>query len=97
MVVQPIHQFHVIRVATQQRHRRMGVVVVEGGHGDGIGAIDDRVEKRRILRPDVGDTIAFDGDIRRISVQFNMFDENAHKPAPFSSFEIRPPSSTACQ
>ena len=26
-----------------------------------------------------------------------VVDENAHKPAPFSSFEIRPPSSTACQ
>ena len=41
--------------------------------------------------------VAFDGDVRTISVQFNMFDENAHRPAPFSSFDIRPPSSTACQ
>ena len=97
MVVQPVHQLHVVRIAAQQRHGRMGMAIVEGGHGDGIAAVDDRVEEGRVLRPDVGDAVAFDGDVRTVSVQFNMFDENAHRPAPFSSFDIKPPSSTACQ
>ena len=75
----------------------MGMAIIESGYGNRITAVDNRVKTRVVQRPDVRDEIAFDGNVRTLSIQFNLFDENAHKPAPFNSLEIKPPSSTACQ
>jgi len=85
VIVEPTEKLHVVGIAAQQGHRRMGVGVVKGRHDRLAGAVHHLCAFRLDAGRDSFEAVAFDQDISTLAVELHVADQNRiHLPA--SSF-----------
>ena len=86
VVVKPGEQFHIVGIAAQQRHRRMGVRIVKGRNQRLAPArVDHPVRRFGDLRSDPFETVALDQHIGGFSVQNHIFQQQrTHKNSSIS-------------
>lgn len=71
LLVQPVEQRQVVRIAAQKRHRRVCVRVLEAGHHEIAREVDLAVKRARVLarRADVLDAVVLDPQLRALGLR----------------------------
>ena len=96
MLIQPLKKFHVVGDPAQQGHGRMTVGIVKRRQSGIMRTVYFLIKIAGNSGTDFRDPVPLDRNIRTLTVQFDIFDQNAHIPLSFNSSVISPSRSTAC-